>query len=87
MSTTLTSLSNGIFGLTEHELNSININNVRTIVLTVMPHPIQLFFGKHEHYDNDLFSYRKLLIDLTEPCISILPSYIKCECDCCPKSK
>jgi len=28
-----------------------------------MPHLIQLFFGKHEHYDNDLFSYRKLLID------------------------
>jgi len=30
-----------------------------------MPHLIQLFFGKYEHYDNDLFSYRKLLKSLT----------------------
>jgi len=46
---------------------------MRSILLIVMPHLIQLFFGKHEHYDNDLFSYRKLLIDWIKPCINTLP--------------
>jgi len=42
---------------------------MRSLLLIVMPHLIQLFFGKHEHSDN-LRSDNLLLIFILNPCFS-----------------